>query len=179
LTPEEEALRSLVARLTDAQVPYMVTGSVASSHHGRPRSTHDIDVVMDPSASSLDALVQALTTAGFYVDAATARDALRRRRLFNVIEDRSAVKIDLIIRRDRPFSRKEFERRQPAELAPGLRVAMATPEGTVLSKLEWSRRSGGSEKQLADVAGILDVQGDRLDVAYVERWADELGVLDL
>jgi hypothetical protein len=179
VTPEDEALRSLVTRLTDSQVPYMITGSVASSHHGRPRSTHDIDVVVDPSASTPEELIRSLANAGFYVDAVTARDALRRRRLFNVIEDRTAVKIDLIIRKDRPFSREEFDRRQAAELGAGLQVSLATPEDTVLSKLEWSRLSGGSEKQLADVAGILDVQEDRLDFAYIERWAEELGVMDL
>ena len=91
------------------------------------------------------------------MDAERARDALRRRRLFNVIEDRTAVKIDLIIRKDRPFSVEELGRRRPAQLGAGLRVALASPEDTVVSKLEWSRRSGGSEKQLADVAGILDM----------------------
>jgi hypothetical protein len=179
LTPEEEALVALVRTLEELQIPYMITGSVASSHHGRPRATHDIDVVIDPTPSTLEPLIQALATSGFYVDAERARDALRRRRLFNVIEDRTAVKIDLIIRKDRPFSVEELGRRRPAQLGPGLRVALASPEDTVVSKLEWSRRSGGSEKQLADVVGILDIQGDRLDVPYIERWARELGLLEL
>ncbi len=178
MTPEEEALGALVRRLEGLQIPYMITGSVASSHHGRPRATHDIDVVIDPTPSTLEPLVETLASSGFYVDVERARDALRRRRLFNVIEDRTAVKIDLIIRKDRPFSVEELGRRQSADLG-GLRVAFASPEDTILSKLEWSHRSGGSEKQAADVAGILDVQGDRLDVAYIERWARELGLLDL
>ncbi len=178
MTPEEDALGHLIRRLEEVKIPYMVTGSVASSHHGRPRATHDIDVVIDPTPSTLEPLVESLARAGFYVDAERARDALRRRRLFNVIDDRTAVKIDLIIRKDRPFSVQELERRRSAEFGAGLQVALASPEDTVLSKLEWSARSGGSETQLADVAGILDVQGDRLDVAYIERWARELGLLD-
>jgi hypothetical protein len=177
LTPEEEALGILVRQLENLRIPYMITGSVASSHHGRPRATHDIDVVIDPTPSTLEPLVEALASSGFYVDAERARDALRRR--FNVVEGRTAVKIDLIIRKDRPFSLEELERRESADLGTGLRVALASPEDTVLSKLEWSYRSGGSEKQLADVAGILDVQGDRLDLAYIEQWARELDLLDL
>jgi len=179
LTPEEEALGTLVRLLEELAIPYMVTGSVASSHHGRPRSTHDIDVVIDPTPVTLDPLVEGLTRSGFYVDAGRARDALRRRRLFNVIEDRTAVKIDLIVRKDRPFSVEELRRRQPARLGAELHVTLATPEDIVLSKLEWARKGGGSAKQLDDVAGVVAVQGERLDVAYVERWARELGLLDL
>jgi hypothetical protein len=80
LTPEEEALRALVRRLDDVHIPYMITGSVASSHHGRPRATPDIDVVIDPTPSTLEPLVESLASSGFYVDAERARDALRRRR---------------------------------------------------------------------------------------------------
>lgn len=53
----------------------MVTGSVASSYHGRPRSTHDADIVIDPSLDQLEALVRSLLDAGFYVDDERARDA--------------------------------------------------------------------------------------------------------
>lgn len=179
MTPEEAALGKLVRLLEELDVPYMVTGSLASSHHGRPRSTHDIDVVVDPTPATLGALVAGLAGSGFYVDAERAREALRRRRQFNAIEEQTAVKIDLVIRKERPFSIEELRRRQTAIFGEGLRVALATPEDTVLAKLEWARKGGGSAKQLEDVAGVLEVQGERLDVAYVERWARELGLEDL
>lgn len=179
MTPDEEALARVVQSLNALGIPHMVTGSVASSHHGRPRMTHDVDVVIDPSAEAMGRLVDVLAASGFYVDAATARDALRQRRMFNAIHTPSAVKIDLIIRKDRPFSREELRRRQEAELPGGTRVSLATPEDTILSKLEWARKGGGSERQLGDVAGILDVHGETLDRVYIDRWARELGVLDL
>jgi len=179
MTPEEEALAQVVRHLETLGIPYMVTGSLASSHHGRPRMTHDIDVVFDPSPETLKQLVAELLSEGFYVDAAVARDALRRRRQFNVIQTESAAKIDLIVRKDRPFSSEELRRRRPVELGGGTRVALATPEDTILSKLEWAGKSGGSEKQIADVVGVLDVHGGALDREYIERWARELGVLDL
>lgn len=165
--------------LEELAIPYMVTGSLASSHHGRPRSTHDIDVVVDPTAESLDRLVERLAKAGFYVDADVARDALRRRRQFNAIEMTSASKLDLIIRKDRPFSIEELARRQMVELPGTKALAIASPEDTVVSKLEWARKGGGSDRPLEDVRGIVEVTGERLDRAYIERWARELGVLDL
>jgi hypothetical protein len=178
VTSEEEALFELVRTLERLGIPYMVSGSVASSYHGRPRSTHDADVVIDPTPDRLDALVQSLLDAGFYVDGERARDALRRRLQFNAIETRSAFKIDLILRKDRPFSREELSRRRPVELAPGRVVALASPEDTILSKLEWAQKAGRSQKQIDDAAGVLAVNPG-IDRAYVERWAGELGVSDL
>jgi hypothetical protein len=178
VNPEQEALVEVVRALEGEGIPHMVTGSVASSYHGRPRSTHDADIVIDPSRGQLDALVGILHDRGFYVDADRAHDALLRRLQFNAIETRSAFKIDLIFRKDRPFSHEELGRRQVAELSPGVRVSLASPEDTILSKLEWANKAGRSEKQIDDAAGVLAVNPG-LDRRYVEKWAGELGVLDL
>jgi len=178
VSPEEAALVAVVHILERQAIPYMVTGSVASSFHGRPRSTHDADVVIDPTPDQLDRLVESLVAAGFYADLAHARDALRRRRQFNAIETHSASKIDFIIRKQRPFSGEELARRGTVELSPGVNVALATPEDTILAKLEWAKNAGGSERQLEDAAGIVAVNPG-LDRAYLERWARELGVVAL
>lgn len=175
---EEEAVGRLVRRLEALGIPYMVAGSVASSHHGRPRATNDADVVIDPSPEALDTLVAALLADGYYVDPRIAREALRARRLFNVIDPESAFRVDLMIRNDRPFSRQEFARRERRELE-GLPVFVATAEDTILSKLEWARKAGEVERHLADALGVLQVSGDRIDRAYVARWAAALGVEDL
>jgi hypothetical protein len=95
-----------------------------------------------------------------------------------VIDIRDACKIDLIGRRERAFSREELSRRVVVELSPGRMVWIVTPEDAVLSKLEWARRAGDSERQIADAAGVVAVKAS-LDRAYIERWAQELGVIDL
>ena len=178
MTVEEEALVTIARLLEQLEIPHMVTGSVASSFHGRPRSTHDADIVIDPDPRQLAALVDRLGESGFYVDGDHARDALRRRLQFNAIDRQSAFKIDLIIRKDRPFSREEMARRGPAELWTGQTVAMASVEDTILAKLEWAKKAGRSQKQLDDVSGILAVRHG-LDRDYIEKWAAALGVLDL
>lgn len=178
MTAELGAIGRLVRWLEQLQIPYMIAGSVASSHHGRPRATNDVDIVIDPTPPALDRLVAALSEEGYYVDAQAARRALGTRRMFNVIDPGTAFKLDLIIRKERPFSREEFARRVRHELA-GLTVPLATAEDTVLAKLEWARDAGGSDRQLEDVGGILEVSGGRLDRAYIERWAESLGVGDL
>jgi hypothetical protein len=170
----EELLAEVSGRLAEAGIPYMVTGSLASSFHGEPRATRDIDIVIDPSPDALDRFVESLPSDVFYVDTQTARDALAERSQFNVIESASGWKVDLIIRRDRPFSVEEFSRRQPAELL-GMPTHVASAEDVIIAKLEWAL-AGESERQLRDVAAILAVSGDRLDHGYLERWIDALGL---
>jgi hypothetical protein len=178
VTPEEATLTLVVDTLEALDIPYMLTGSVAASFHGRPRSTHDADIVIDPTSEALNVLLARLTAAGFYVSSESAREALKQRRVFNVIEGTHGCKIDLIPLRQRAFSRTEFDRRMTVDLPVRPRTVVVTPEDAVLSKLEWSRRSADSERQLTDAAGVVAVN-PTLDGTYIERWARELGVLDL
>lgn len=172
----ESVLRRIAAALKAANVDFMIAGSFASSMHGMPRTTNDLDVVIDVAPATLEALLRQFPAADYYVDADAARDALRRRSQFNVIDMATGWKVDLIVRRARRFSAEEFERRVPAELL-GVSVFVATAEDTIIAKLEWAKMSG-SEKQLRDVRGILDVRGPSLDVAYIERWVTDLGLTD-
>jgi hypothetical protein len=167
-----ELLAEIVRGLDAAGIPHMVAGSIASTHHGEPRSTQDIDLVIDPTEASLEAFVAGLDRERFFVGDASG--ALERRDQFNVIDVSTGWKADLIIRKDRPFSRTEFDRRTPMVIA-GVRTAVATVEDTILSKLEWAR-AGGSERQRRDVVTMLGVQGDRIDSGYLRRWAADLGL---
>jgi hypothetical protein len=171
-----ELLAEIAHRLTSAGIPYMVTGSVASSFHGVPRATRDLDVIIDPSFEALTRFVGDLPADLFYVERETAIAALAERSQFNVIDKVSGWKVDLVIRDDQPFSIEEFKRRQPAELL-GTPAFVATAEDVVIAKLEWSK-AGGSERQLRDVVGILAVT-EVLDYPYLERWVARLGLADL
>jgi hypothetical protein len=170
-------LAGIVAALDAGGIPHMLAGSFASTHHGVPRTTHDIDLVIDPSEPALDRFVRGLDPERFYVSPEAAREAWRRRGQFNVVDLSSGWKIDLILRKERPFSHEEFRRRQPVTLL-GTKIFVATAEDTVLAKLEWARL-GESERQLRDVVGILEMRGHELDRAYVERWVADLGVEEL
>lgn len=165
-------LRSIVASLTAIEIPHMVVGSFASTFHGEPRTTRDLDLVIDPSSGQLNRLVEDLDPEKYYVDPDVARDALRRRSMFNVIEAATAWKVDLIIRKARAFSIEELRRREVVTMFE-TKVATATAEDTVIAKLEWAKQ-GASDRQLEDVAGILRVRGSDLDRVYIERWVAEL-----
>jgi hypothetical protein len=164
----------LVAALDGAGVPYMIVGSFASSAHGIPRTTQDLDVVIDPDEPGLERFLAQIDDERFYVDRAVAHEALRRRSMFNVIDPMTGWKIDLVIRKQRPWSAEELRRRQRTMLL-GVPVAIASAEDVILAKLEWARQ-GGSTRQLEDIMGILSVRGDSLDRAYLEEWIPRLGL---
>ena len=170
----EGAIRRALEALQRAGVPYMLTGSFASSFHGAPRTTQDIDIVIAPTLGSLQRLVSEFPEDQYYVSREAALQAYGSESLFNVIDLESGWKIDFIVRKSRPFSVEEFARRREAEVL-GTNVTIASAEDVILSKLEWAKMAG-SERQITDVAGILRTQGADIDVEYVERWVAVLGV---
>jgi len=168
-------LEKLLSLLEASGIPYMVTGSLGSVFHGEPRSSRDVDVVIDPSREQLETFVQGAKPQ-FYVSAAEARDAFERRSLFNVVDLETGWKADLVVRKDRPFSKEEFARRRSVGLH-GRTLDIVSPEDSILAKLEWAKESG-SEVQRRDALGVAIAQRGQLDYSYLRHWATELGLVE-
>ncbi len=176
VTNQAELLSAIADRLERADIPYMVVGSVAGSFHGEPRTTMDIDIVIDPSAESLRRFVHSLPSTAYYVDEDAATEALERRASFNDIEQATRWKVDLLVRRERLFSRTELDRRTIVPIF-GRQTPIATAEDTIIAKLEWAV-AGESDRQLRDVARILAVSGGLLDRKYLDHWIAQLALGD-
>lgn len=162
-------------------VPYLIGGSLASAVHGVYRATADADLVADLRPEHAAPLARALAGA-FYVDEESIAEAIRRRRSFNLIHLDTMFKVDIFVSRARPFDRSQLERRVPQIVGtdPDQVGYFASAEDIVLAKLEWYRMGGEvSERQWRDILGVLKVQGERLDLAYLHHWAGELHVADL
>lgn len=175
------ALEPVIDAFETLGVRYYVTGSIASSAHGVARASVDADVVAELLPEHAPHLVAALQGA-YYVPEARLRDAIARRASFNVIHLETMLKVDVFVAKGRAFDARALERSRPERLAADSerRARLATAEDTVLAKLEWYRRGGEvSERQWADVLGILRVAEASLDQAYLRQGAAELGVLDL
>jgi hypothetical protein len=169
-----QVLRRITAALDDAKIEYMLTGSFASAYHGAPRSTQDIDFVIEATPEQLGTLVQALPEAQYYVDLTAAIEAHKRQSMFNLIDLDTGWKVDFVVRKSRPFSKEEFTRRRRVILH-GISIFVASVEDVIIAKLEWSRLAQ-SQRQIEDVAAILRVRFDGLDRGYVEKWIEELGL---
>jgi hypothetical protein len=171
-----EVFRWITSSLDRAGIAYMLTGSFASAYYGAPRSTQDIDIVVEATAAQLQAFVQSLPSQEYYAEADAALSAHKAETMFNVIELSSGWKIDLIIRKSRAFSREEFRRRQRVELQ-GLTLFVTSAEDIVLAKLEWSKLAQ-SQRQIEDVAAILRLRHEALDRSYLDAWIRELDLTE-
>jgi len=162
-------------------IGYHLGGSYASSLHGFPRQTQDVDVVVELDERVVSELATRLE-GDFYVDESTIRRALRSQGSFNILHLESGIKVDFFVRGDDAFDRQEFERHRPEliQVEPERRVFVKTPEDIVLRKLDWYRQGGEvSDRQWTDVMNVIRVQGERLDLEYLQRWARQLEIEDL
>jgi len=174
------AITPIVEALEEFGIPYHIGGSVASSLYGLPRLTIDADLVADIRMEHVRPLVRQLET-DYYIDEDMIRDAIRRQSSFNVIHQDTILKVDIFIPKSRLFDQEELYRVQQEVLLEGTRpFNVASPEGTILNKLEWYRMGGEvSDRQWNDILGVLKVQGTNLDMGYLQRWAAVLKVSDL
>jgi hypothetical protein len=165
------------------EIRYMAGGSAASSVHGVWRTTGDIDIVAQIRPEDIEPLVDELQQ-DFYIDAGQIRAAIDRGRSFNVIHLPSSFKFDIFpLTSDRyqqvQFGRRRFEKAKVFDTET-IELAVAAAEDVILSKLRWYRLGGEtSDQQWNDVLGVISVQGERLDLAYLHEWARYLKVDDL
>jgi hypothetical protein len=162
-------------------VAYLIGGSLASTLHGMIRTTQDSDIVADMRQEHLQPFVAALQDE-FYIDAEMIADSIQRSASFNIIHRESMFKVDVFTPRPRPYLQSQFARaqRQAFTFETEISAKFASPEDTVLSKLEWYRLGGEvSERQWRDILGVLKTRSGDLDLKYLQTWAKELKVSDL
>lgn len=181
MTSPLDLVRRVALILNSLEIAHHFTGSIASSWHGQPRTTVDIDVVIDADLGRLDTLAEVLEP-NFYVSREAIREAIEHRSSFNAISLDSPYKVDFFIVGNRPYDREAFRRSVEHFLgrADSPPVRLLSPEDTVLRKLEWYRLGGEvSDHQWRDVLGILVARCGSLDTAYLDSWAVELNIADL
>jgi hypothetical protein len=171
---EQELLLDCVRRLNATGIAYMLTGSMASNAWGIPRTTHDLDFVIQLPLSRVADLVKAFVHPDYYLDEASVRAAYQPPHQFNLIHVPSALKADFWMLRPVAFEREMFNRRLE-DLWFDEKIWLATAEDVILHKLYWNRITP-SDRQLGDIAGVVHVQRGKLDERYLRHWAAELGL---
>ncbi len=179
---EALSLMAELRRVLDhARIPFCLGGSWASTLHGQPRQTLDIDLIVEMKEPDIAPLLAAVPS-NLYVSAGAVREAVASHRSFNIIDPATGMKADCFVRGEAPFDLEEFARRRVRQISAqaGLSVPVKSPEDSILRKLSWYRDGGCvSEHQWRDVLGVLAVNAGGLDAAYLDRWAAELEIADL
>ena len=162
-------------------IPYVIGGSLASTLYGMVRSTQDSDIIADMHPEHILPFVNALQNE-FFIDQEMIGESMQRNSSFNIIHRDTMFKVDVFIPYPRPFHHSQLARaqRQTFALETELSANFASPEDTILSKLEWYRMGGEvSDRQWRDVLGVLKTREGELDLDYLRQWANELKVTDL
>ena len=170
---ELDIVRDVSARLEQAGLAYMLTGSMAMNYYAQPRMTRDIDIVVELEMKDADTIVR-LFSPDYYVSREAACDSIAKESMFNLIHQDSVIKVDFIVRKSSPYRRAEFERRRRITIED-FSTWIVGKDDLIVSKLDWARDSR-SETQLRDVRNLAASGCDR---EYVDRWTKSLGINDL
>ncbi len=160
--------QDVLTRLEEAQIPYMVVGSLSAIVFGEPRMTKDMDIVIDVRTEDASKFELFFPFSGFYCPPSEIlKDEIVHRGQFNLIHHDSGLKIDVIVRKQSPHAIEEFKRRKKLSFWKGFEAYVASPEDVIIKKLDYFRE-GGSEKHITDIRGIL--ANCELDISYLENW---------
>ena len=171
----EGVLVRVVEALDRLRIPYLVTGGLAVTYYGEPRTTHDIDLVVQVSRANVEPLASELA-ADFYVDVEAAKVALAEGGMFNAIHEDSGFKVDFWMLTEDGFEQTRFARRVKVCVL-GVTMSLPTAEDVIISKLDWYRQSD-VDKHYSDALGVVRVQAGKLDAGYVEKWCRIKATLD-
>ncbi len=175
MSEELEVLKMVTRRLNKADIPYMVSGSIAANYYSIPRMTRDIDIVVELHRKDVSRFV-ALFQDNFYINKEMIEKEVLQQGMFNLIHNQYMVKVDFIIKKSSAYQQAEFSRRKQV-LIDKWPMWFASPEDLVISKLIWAKDSR-SEMQLKDVKNLIEA-ADGLDLKYIDKWVRELGLEQL
>lgn len=169
-----EVFQSIIQRFEDADISYMVVGSVASIVYGEPRMTKDMDLVIDIRIQDVSKLEKFFPFKDFYCPPSEILNAeVSERGQFNLIHHNSGLKIDIMVRKNSDHAVEEFKRRKRVPFWANFQAYLASPEDVIIKKLDFYR-SGRSFKHLTDIRGIL--AQTPIDLAYMQHWIQKLGL---
>ncbi|MFH1360458.1 MAG: hypothetical protein ABIJ41_05400 [Candidatus Omnitrophota bacterium] len=175
MNEELKTLKIVAQCLEKANIPYMVSGSIAANYYTLPRMTRDIDIVIELKENAVDPFI-AIFKDDFYVDDEMVRREVFNKGIFNLIHKEYVVKIDFIIRKESAFQTSVFNRKIRASFQ-GHELWLISAEDLILAKLLWAKDSR-SEMQLKDVKNLLNT-GQNLDRSYIEEWLNKLQLKDM
>lgn len=171
---QNDVLGDFTKRLDKIGIGYMLVGSMALVHYAMPRATVDIDIVVNILPENIDSFIAEFET-DYYIPIDRAKQAARQKRMFNLLNNQTILKIDCVVLKENEFDLHAFSRRQKVDYEGAFDVWIISKEDLILSKLNWAKNTK-SERQMLDVASIIR---NGFDKDYVEKWAQKLGVDNL
>jgi len=170
-------VNTFVSRLEKLEIPYVVTGAVASIIYGEPRLTNDVDLIMMMKMEDIERFVQAFPSTEFDCPPVEVLKIEIRRRYrghFNLIHHDTGTKADIYLAGEDELHRWALSQKRNMAIE-GERVRVAPAEYVIVRKLEYYRE-GDSEKHLRDIAGMVELSSDEIDFKQLEEFIHRYGL---
>ncbi|MHA1370719.1 MAG: hypothetical protein ACTSRA_13545 [Promethearchaeota archaeon] len=176
--PERDLLKIFISPLNRLGIRYMVTGAIASIIYGKPRLTHDLDLVIDMQPLDIEKFTETFPLSDFYCpppEIIKIENSRPSGGHFNLIHHATGFKADIYPMGDSKLHRWALNKRKEI-LAGGETIWLAPVEYVILRKLEYFHE-GGSEKHVKDIDGILELSGDQIDFKVLMDKLENKGLL--
>jgi len=163
-------LERIVLFLEQRQIPYLLIGGLALSLWGRPRTTLDLDFLIQVEERDLVRLQREAGKEKFKVDRhwgkwnPSLRTSQIRLRL-------GKVAVDLLLPRD-AHNRAAFDNRRRCKVGKKY-FSVVAPEDFVLQKLKVGR-----PRDFEDAVTVLERMKGELNKSYLRKWAKKLRVVE-
>ena len=168
-----ELLKKTINFLNTSNIEYMLTGSMVSSIQGEPRSTHDIDIIINIKEENINKLFNFFLQPNFYLDKDSIIDAIKNNSMFNLINTKNGDKVDFWIYTDSEFDKSRFNRKYKHKFQD-IEISISSPEDTIIAKLNWAKISGGSKKHIIDALRVYEVQSEIINNNYLLYWIKKM-----
>jgi hypothetical protein len=166
-------VRRAVGALNRSGLRYALTGGVAASYYGRPRTTLDVDVLVVTKESELTRLAKSLTDEDIKAGTRELSHAWRSRyRIATVLDSKSPYRLDII------FTDQGLEREAGSIL--GAHTYYQTAESLILSKLRMIKATLQPERAATDRQDIKAIlEAAHVNLVSLRRRARAQGTLEL
>lgn len=172
-----DMLAETVRVLDEEQVRYAVAGSVASSVHGEPLVSQDVDLILQATPGQAGSIARKLSPR-FYAPEDMLVEAARAHSMANIVDNRTGLKVDLSFVATTGFLATVMARRMSMQIgSDGPEFRLVTAEDVILTKLVWPKDTR-SQKQWGNELSVARVKGARMDWKYLLEQADSLGIKD-
>ncbi len=168
---EHDLFNIFIEPLDDLDIPYIVTGAVASIIYGEPRLTHDVDLVLELKLKDVEKLISKFPADNFYTpppEVITTELNRSKRGHFNIIHHETGLRADIYLVGKDVFNKWAIDHYKSISIGEKS-YRIAPPEYVITLKLEYYRE-GGSDKHLRDIRAILEISPEEIDMTMLEKF---------
>jgi hypothetical protein len=173
----DAAVVAMIGVLESLQIPYMISGSLATNLYGVPRASEDADIVLQIEGSGRLRDIAAQLPAELYLSPQATFETVTASQKYECRLRGSTFRIELFLLTADPYDQNRFARRYYIQTSYGA-IWVPTVEDVVVNKLWWAHVARRA-KDTEDVRNVVGVQQHNINWTYVNHWCDQHGTREL